>query len=158
GGDGGSPPIVTKRGSRRVLHQGDEAVRGELPRAAGEAPCTDLGPAQVLQDGHRLVTRLGRSADGGEPARVLLVRPVGEFEPRQLHAGADELLQRSLVVAGGADGTDDLRSPDQHGAQHDTLCRRPPTPFGGAADRLGWAQAGACRLARGSRLAWEWHG
>jgi diaminopimelate decarboxylase len=49
---------------------------------------------------------------------------MGEVQPRDVHAGADELLERRRIIARGADGADDLRPSDQHGAEHDTILLR----------------------------------
>ena len=49
-------------------------------------------------------------------ACVLLVRAVGEVQPRDVHPRAHELYERRRGLRSGADGADDFRPANEHSA------------------------------------------
>ena len=66
------------------------------------------GPFGVQHDRDRQPQRLAHALDQLDLAQMLRVRAVGEVEPHHVHAAAAHRGERLRVLAGGADGTDDL--------------------------------------------------
>ena len=63
---------------------------------------------RVEQDGDWEAQLFPDGADHVELCFLLLMRPVGKVQPRDVHAGKAHLGQRFLVFTGGTDGTDDF--------------------------------------------------
>ena len=96
----------------RARHQRHAGVPG--PERAGP----DLRPLQVLQHRHRLAEVSRGGADPADGPGVVGVAAVGEVEPGDVDAVAEQLLQRLRGGGGGSDGGDDL------GAAHGDFYRR----------------------------------
>ena len=85
---------------RRPVGRQDELVAGlAIDRVAGDRPQSNLGAAQVLQDGEHPAAGLGDLADRAERGGVLVVVPVREVEPEDVDARLDHRAQRSSARA-----------------------------------------------------------
>ena len=82
----------------------------ELDLAVREPADADLRALQVEQHRDRLAAALGLGADDLQHLRVVLVTAVREVEPRDVHAGVDQLADPLRRRRRGAEGTDDLRA------------------------------------------------
>jgi hypothetical protein len=84
---------VVLRPTGRALDERNLAARRDDVGAAGKRAGTDLGTAEVLERGNRLLALFGRCAKGRQPARVVIHVAMGEVQPRDVHARQDELLE-----------------------------------------------------------------
>ena len=123
---------VSRWGSSSPLPLGGQAELGAevaLDGIAGDVPQADLGPAQVLQHGDLARHLVADRPDGLERGRVLLVRPVREVEPEDVHPGLDQLPDHGRLPRGRPERRHDLRThPSQrlelgigHGSQRENL-------------------------------------
>ena len=86
-----------------------------LPRDQGDGlgidiPQPDLGPRQVLEDGHRPPGFCGRGPDHVIAGPVLLVGAVGKIQPGHIEAGLHQS-RKDLPGDRRPDGADNLGSP-----------------------------------------------
>ena len=68
----------------------------------------DFGALQILEDANRAALLFGDTAQAGDVARVLAMSAVGKIQTGDIHAEEQEIAQNRFVVAGRADGADDL--------------------------------------------------
>ena len=82
----------------------------ELDLAVLHLAGPDLRAGEVLEERHRAV-EAGRDVPGrADDLEVLLLGAVGEVQPEDVHAGADQALELLGAARGRPDGGDDLRS------------------------------------------------
>jgi hypothetical protein len=106
-----------------VLGEHDLRVARELGYPAGHGPDAQLRAGKVGEDRHLALRPLSRGADRHRGLGVLLGGPVGEVEPRHVHARGDHPLEDLGLLRGGPDGRDDLRGAHgRHGKYSAARC------------------------------------
>ena len=84
-----------------------------------EEPGANLGTLQVLQNADGAILLLGGAPQAFDVARVILMRPVGEVQPGNIHAEAHEIAQHGLGMARRPNGADNLGATDgRSGLRH----------------------------------------
>ena len=90
------------------LDQGNRLV-------AGQGAGANLGPLQILEDGHGAFLAVGLRTHPGDAAGVFCVGAVGEIEADDVHPGGQQGRQALRRIGGGPQRDDDL------GSAHDNI-------------------------------------
>ncbi len=93
--------------------QGHMHPRLQLGVVVAQRADPELRPRQVAQYRDLAANALGGTADRLDRARLLVRSGVGEVEPEDVGAGADQLLEHARLPARRPDGGDDLRAAAQ---------------------------------------------
>ena len=114
--EGGDQIRMVERGAlggaqHRLGGKGKELPRHEHGAPADEISEPDLGPLEILDDGHRPAPVGLALTNGADDGGMLLVGAVGEIQARHIHARLHELAQGGGVPARRPDGADDTRAP-----------------------------------------------
>ena len=114
--EGGDQIRMVERGAlggaqHRLGGKGKELPRHEHGAPADEISEPDLGPLEILDDGHRPAPVGLALTNGADDGGMLLVGAVGEIQARHVHARLHELAQGGGVPARRPDGADDARAP-----------------------------------------------
>ena len=91
----------------RLVYDRNSVAKVELD-CLSHVPQAELVAAQVLQHGDRTVLPFRCGAHAGDNLGMLFQRAVGEIEPRHVHAGGNQPVQRLRRPGGRSDGGDYL--------------------------------------------------